>query len=140
MFNLLSNGIKKDDPRGLRKICEDYNKDFKCFSKILSERQHFDDLELLYLLLKASETGTKQERYLNLKRSQSMRASFINSLKAKNIEVEGVKYNSLKDVPCKSVLSKIAHLMNLTGELYETPAIVVKEPQTDEKPPEPDNG
>jgi hypothetical protein len=105
----------KSDKRTLREIVSEGNRDMCAIVHVLENREFYDDLDLLYMLIQASQRGKK--KFLNLKRSANMRSLLISKLNRRDLIIKGEVISSLREVS-PELISKITSLLRLTGDLY----------------------
>jgi hypothetical protein len=103
------------DRRTLREIILEGNKNMNTFAHILENREYYDDLDLLYMLINASQKGNK--KFLNLKRSANMRSLIISKVNRRDLIIKGETISSLREIS-PELISKITSLLKLTGSLY----------------------
>jgi hypothetical protein len=105
----------QDDRRTLRDIITEGNKNANTIAHILENRDYYDDLDLLYMLIQASQKGSK--KFLNLKRSANMRSLIISKVNRRDLIIKGKVISSLREIS-PELISKITSLLRLTGNLY----------------------
>jgi hypothetical protein len=121
----------KYDRRTLREIISEGNKNMNTVAHILENREYYDDLDLLYMLIQASQKGNK--KFLNLKRSANMRSLIISKVNRRDLIIKGEVIPSLREVS-PELISKITSLLKLTGSLYpveDSPGVPINEPTTE---------
>jgi hypothetical protein len=116
MLILLAPGlVNKNDTRSIRKIITEGNSKEIYNRFFLSHRNNLDDLNLLYLLVKASQNGAKKAK--NTNRAANCRGELISNLNKSDLIINGEKISSLRDISLE-LMSKICHLLHLKGEVY----------------------